>query len=60
MIKILELRSRARRELGAQFDIREFHDVILQNGAVPLNILDEQVKEWIDTKKRGGATQTDR
>ncbi len=47
MLKILELREKARSQLGDQFDIREFHEVVLANGAVPLNILEELVDEWI-------------
>jgi len=50
MNKILELRENARKKLGDQFDIREFHDVVLTNGAVPLNILSELVDEWILSK----------
>ncbi|OEY74070.1 DUF885 domain-containing protein [Salegentibacter salarius] len=47
MNKILELRENAKEELGPDFDIREFHDVILLDGAVPLNILEEKVDNWI-------------
>lgn len=47
MNKILELRENAKEELGQDFDIREFHDVILLDGAVPLNILEEKVDNWI-------------
>ncbi len=50
MNKILELREDARKKLGDQFDIREFHDVVLTNGAVPLNILEELVAEWVALK----------
>jgi uncharacterized protein (DUF885 family) len=46
-IKIMELRERARQRLGARFDIRGFHDAILLNGPVPLDILDRNVEEWI-------------
>ncbi|MGY5850591.1 DUF885 domain-containing protein [Salegentibacter sp. F14] len=48
MNKILELRETARNELGDDFDIREFHDLILLNGAMPLNILEERVMNWIE------------
>ena len=48
MNKILELREHARTELGDAFDIRDFHDVILANGPVPLAILEENVEAWID------------
>lgn len=51
MNKILDLREQARNELGGKFDIREFHDVVLTNGAVPLNVLEELVNQWIASKK---------
>ena len=41
------LRARAERELGARFDIRDFHAVILENGAVPLDVLEELVEAYI-------------
>lgn len=50
MIKILELRENARKTLGDAFDIREFHDVVLTNGAVPLTILEELIGEWVASK----------
>lgn len=53
MLKILDLRANAKKELGDKFDLREFHDVILTNGPLPLNLLSENVKSWIDRKKRG-------
>jgi uncharacterized protein (DUF885 family) len=46
-LKILELRALAQQELGQKFDIREFHDVVLRNGTIPLDILEAQVREWI-------------
>lgn len=48
MLKILELREKAKATLGSKFDHRDFHDVILGNGAVPLDILEEQVKNYVD------------
>ena len=51
MTKLLELRDRARVELGDQFDIREFHRVVLTNGSVPLDILEDLINEYIATKK---------
>ena len=51
MNKILELREKARKQLGDKFDIKEFHDTVLTNGAVPLNILEELVNEWISNKR---------
>lgn len=47
MLKILELRERAETELGDRFDIRVFHEVILRDGAVPLEVLEELVDAWI-------------
>jgi len=57
MTKILELRSLAQRELGDAFDIRAFHNVVLTNGALPLNILEDVVKDWIADQKAQGAGQ---
>jgi uncharacterized protein (DUF885 family) len=51
-LKIRELRARAEADLGEAFDLREFHDVILRNGPVPLPVLDELVEAWIDTRSR--------
>jgi len=47
MLKIVELRSKAKQQLGDKFDIREFHDVVLTNGAVPLNVLEDMVNHYI-------------
>ncbi|EDL49766.1 DUF885 family protein [Erythrobacter sp. SD-21] len=46
-LKIMELREHAQTELGDDFDIRAFHDVILTNGPVPLSIMKENVNDWI-------------
>jgi uncharacterized protein (DUF885 family) len=51
MLKIQELRKRAQAELGTKFDQRQFHDVVLKNGAVPLEILEEQVNAYIQKTK---------
>jgi uncharacterized protein (DUF885 family) len=51
MLKIRELRAQAEKELGPKFDVREFHDVILKDGAMPLDILEEQVNEYVARKK---------
>jgi uncharacterized protein (DUF885 family) len=51
MLKIQELRTRAQKELGDKFDQREFHDAVLKNGALPLEILEEQVNDYIQRKK---------
>jgi uncharacterized protein (DUF885 family) len=47
MIKIIELREKAKTALGDKFDIRVFHDVVLKNGAVPLDVLEQLVDEYI-------------
>jgi uncharacterized protein (DUF885 family) len=51
-LEILKLRDEARHKLGASFDIRAFHDAVLANGALPLDVLDTEVKSWIDTQAR--------
>ncbi len=51
MLKIQELRKRAQTELGTKFDQRQFHDVVLKNGALPLEILEEQVNAYIQKTK---------
>jgi len=51
MNKILELREKAKSELGEKFDIREFHDVVLGSGPVPLNILEQFINDYINEKK---------
>ena len=51
MLKILELRERSRTALGDLFDIRDFHDVVLMNGSVPLEILETIVDNYIDSTR---------
>ena len=53
MTKLLELRDLARAELGDQFDIRKFHNVVLTNGSVPLDILEDLVRQYIEEEKAG-------
>jgi len=50
MLKILELRQRAMDELGGNFDLAEFHDVILSNGSMPLEVLERVVEKYIEAK----------
>ena len=50
-LEILDLRARAKKELGSKFDIRQFHDEVLDSGALPLDVLETQVNEWIAQKK---------
>jgi uncharacterized protein (DUF885 family) len=50
-LKIKELRERARRELGPSFDVRAFHDQVLGEGALPLDVLDERIRAWAGTAR---------
>ncbi|RAO77092.1 DUF885 domain-containing protein [Dyella jiangningensis] len=54
-LKILELRERAKKELGDKFDIRSFHDEILGGGALPLDVLEARTDAWIADLKSGKA-----
>ncbi|WP_295686195.1 DUF885 family protein, partial [uncultured Nevskia sp.] len=51
MLKILELRERAKTELGDKFDLKEFHKVVLGSGSLPLPVLDAVVTKWLAEKK---------
>ena len=51
-LKIRELRERAKTQLGARFDIKAFHDVILSGGPMPLDLLEERVDEWIKSQRQ--------
>ena len=50
MLKILELREKAKNALGSRFDIRVFHDVILRGGPLPLTVLEQMVDEYIESE----------
>ena len=59
-LKIKELRAYAQKELGAEFDVRAFHDHVLGNGAVPLDLLEKNVKAWVAEAKAGAAEKAAR
>ncbi|HEX8881645.1 MAG TPA: DUF885 family protein, partial [Candidatus Acidoferrum sp.] len=51
-LEILKLREQARQELGDAFDIRVFHDEVLVNGPLPLDVLDSEVTAWIHSQAK--------
>jgi len=54
-MKILELRERARQQLGERFDIRRFHDAVLADGPLPLDVLEKHMDAWIASQKSGAS-----
>jgi uncharacterized protein (DUF885 family) len=50
MIRILDLREKAKKQLGTKFDLRQFHDVVLTNGPLPLDMLEQLVDAWVKSK----------
>jgi len=52
-LKIVALRERARAQLGAKFDLRRFHDVVLSHGALPLSLLEREVDAWVERQLHG-------
>ena len=54
-LEILKLRERAQTELGGKYEIRAFHDEILNGAALPLDVLDQRVTAWIEAQKAGSA-----
>jgi uncharacterized protein (DUF885 family) len=50
-MKILELRAKARQELGPKFDLKAFHDVVIDSGALPMDVLEQRVDTWIASRR---------
>jgi len=50
-LEILKLRQYAKDQLGPKFDIRAFHDELLSGGTLPLDVLDQRTREWVDKQK---------
>ncbi len=57
-LKILELRAKAEQTLGPKFDIKAFHDQVVDSGALPLDVLEARVDAWIDTQKAAAPKAT--
>jgi uncharacterized protein (DUF885 family) len=57
-MKILELRERAKSALGNKFDLRAFHDQVLDSGALPLDVLSARIDAWITTQKAAGTVNS--
>jgi uncharacterized protein (DUF885 family) len=56
-LKILDLRNRAKQQLGPRFDIKAFHDEILSGGSLPLDMLEARVDNWIGSQLSGGSSK---
>jgi uncharacterized protein (DUF885 family) len=50
-LKIMELRKKAEKEMGQRFDIKKFHQIVLESGVMPLALLEQKVQRWIDSTK---------
>jgi uncharacterized protein (DUF885 family) len=57
MLKILDLRNRAQQQLGPRFDIRAFHDEILNGGSLPLDMLEARIDSWIASQIPSSTTK---
>lgn len=58
MLSLLELRAEARAALGAKFDLKAFHDVVLVTGSVPLDVLGEVLRGWVQGQLRAAAARS--
>jgi len=56
-LKLKELRALATKELGEKFNVREFHDQVLANGALPLDVLEQRTRAWVEKQKRETTAQ---
>ncbi|MBI1738022.1 MAG: DUF885 domain-containing protein, partial [Acidobacteria bacterium] len=56
-LKIKELRARAAKDLGEKFDVRAFHDAVLSSGAIPIDVLEANINEWIAGQKKAAASR---
>jgi uncharacterized protein (DUF885 family) len=56
-LKILELRDRTKTALGPKFDLKAFHDVVLDSGALPMDVLEKQVDAWIAAQRAAQPAQ---
>jgi uncharacterized protein (DUF885 family) len=50
-LKIIELRKKAEKELGSKFDIKKYHQIVLESGVMPLALLEKKVNNWIKASK---------
>jgi uncharacterized protein (DUF885 family) len=53
-MKIVELRERAKQRLGSRYDVREFHQHVLDLGPVPLDVLDASIRRWLEKETAAG------
>jgi len=58
-LKFKELRASAQKELGPAFDLRAFHDEVLRHGAVPLDLLEQNIKAWVGARKAASSSYTE-